>query len=147
MKINDRYFSVPEQSTLPSDSEIATLLKVQWDSQFHESGGSYNMIARWVKASHVVIGRNNLYRPANTIDVAYPDICGVHAELDLFNKKKSLRGGIVYIAGRRYNGSEMPNTMPCRYCSAILGASGVRHIVFFSEGIPMKVSTNDLRLS
>ena len=97
------------------------------------------MLARWVKGSRSAIGKNRLNRPAATVTDVYPDICGIHAELNLFHNS-SFRGGTVYIAGaKQRSGTTMLNTHPCEYCMAIMIAAGVRSVVFYKEGIPSKI--------
>lgn len=139
-----RYNNKPTGLLIPTDSEVDTLLRLGFDAMDHDSGGSYNVLAKWQKGAHVVIGKNKLKRSANTLSDEYPSICGVHAELDLFSNAKTLKGGTVYVAGARASGSYMSTTKPCIYCSAILKASKVRHVVYWQNDEPTKVSTNDI---
>ena len=122
----------------PTGNDQSILSKVAEESSYHVSGGNYNMLARWYKGSKVETGKNRLNRPASTLNVEYPDICGVHAELDLFFKS-NLKGGTVYIAGTRKNGSKMNNTCPCIYCMTILRQAGIRSIVFYKESQASKI--------
>lgn len=130
----------------PTENEINFLLRLFWEAKHHSSGGSYNMLAAWVRRSQRVIGRNELVRPANTISNDYPDICGVHAELNLWHKHKDLKGGTVYLAGRRSNsGTEMSNTACCIYCASLLAATGVKNVIFvFDEKF---AKTNPINLT
>ncbi len=122
-----------------SDSEISFLDKLANDSLLHTSGGSYNMLARWKKGSRVVTGRNRLDRPASTMDGSYPDVCGIHAELDL-HYRATLKGGTVFVAGTKSSSrSIMGNSGPCIYCAALLRESGVRAVVFYCDGEAVKV--------
>jgi deoxycytidylate deaminase len=130
---------------VPSISEYGILENLCRSASDHNSGGSYDMLAMWVKGSKWIQGRNRLDRPAYTIDPSYPEVCGVHAELDLWHKADSLNGGTVYIAGRRNNsGTIMTNTRPCIYCSAILIETGVRYAVFYVDGEPRKMRVSNL---
>jgi len=123
-----------------SKAEILTLDKLREQSLEHVSGGSYNMVAKWVKGSRSALGYNKLDRRATTINDAYPDICGVHAELDLFYKLPPVKGGTVYVAGSRARSlTYMPNTSPCIYCKTILAETYVRYIVFYNNDIPIKM--------
>jgi tRNA(Arg) A34 adenosine deaminase TadA len=129
----------------PSSSEFNTLKSLSIESKGHDSGGSYDMIALWVKGSNYIRGFNRLNRAASTIDISYPDVCGVHAELDLWRKSDGIKGGTIYIAGKRNSsGTFMTNTRPCIYCSALLMESGVRYAVFYSDGLPSKIKVSNL---
>jgi len=132
------------QTNLPlpkiSANDISILEKLSLDSKDHSSGGSYNMLARWIKGSRVITGKNRLDRPACTMNDDYPDICGVHAELDLFYRLPPVKGGTLYIAGSRAKtGVKMPNTSPCIYCHTIIRETNVRYIVYYNAGIPTKM--------
>lgn len=129
-------FAMPRASS----NDIAILEKLSQDSAEHSSGGSYNMLARWIKGSRVVTGKNRLDRPASTMNDDYPDICGVHAELDLFYRLPPIKGGTLYIAGSRAKtGAKMPNTSPCIYCHTIIRETNVRYIVYYNEGKAIKM--------
>ena len=120
--------------------DINILGKLSEQSLHHKSGGSYNMLAKWVKGSRSHLGLNRLTRRANTMDETYPEICGVHAELDLFYRTPSLKGGTVYIAGtRNKTKTQMPNTSPCIHCKALLAEAYVRYVVFYSDNEPIKL--------
>lgn len=121
-------------------TDLVTLNKLTEMSLDHISGGSYNMVAKWVKGSRSTYGYNKLDRRASTMDNAYPDVCGVHAELDLFYRMPTIKGGTVYIAGSRARTHTlMPNTSPCLYCKALLAETYVRYVVFFDSGKPIKL--------
>lgn len=123
-----------------SRSDILILEKLRETSLDHVSGGSYNMVAKWVKGSRSALGFNKLDRRATTINEAYPEICGVHAELDLFYKLPPVKGGTVYVAGSRARThTPMPNTSPCIYCKTILAETYVRYIVFYENNQPIKL--------
>lgn len=98
----------------------------------HNSGGSYNMIALWVKGSNVVVGNNILKRPAYPQNDTYPEICGFHAELDLYKKMgNTMRGGTVYVGGRKArSNSIMINTKPCIYCANLLHETNTNWVVY-----------------
>lgn len=121
-------------------NDVNILEKLAEQSLDHISGGSYNMLAKWVKGSRSHIGINQLSRRASTMDDNYPDVCGVHAELDLFYKVPPVKGGTVYIAGTRARTkTKMPNTSPCIYCKTILAEAYVRYVVFYKNGKPIKL--------
>lgn len=139
------YYPKPEEIKIPSLSEVATLHRLANSAYSHESGGTYDMVAYWIKGSHLIAGYNRLDRPAMTIHDDYPDILGVHAELDLYRRAKSLKGGTVFIAGKiNKSGSRMRNTRPCAYCSVILHECGVKNVVYYNNGSPAKASVSDL---
>jgi hypothetical protein len=121
-------------------NDINILNKLAEQSLEHSSGGSYNMLAKWVKGGKSHVGINKLTRRASTIDENYPDACGVHAELDLFYRMPPIKGGTVYIAGTRARTrTRMPNTSPCIYCKTLLAEAYVRYVVFFQNNKPMKL--------
>jgi hypothetical protein len=129
-----------DQDLKVSKADVAILHRIREASLGHISGGSYNMVAKWVKGSRSALGFNKLDRRATTINDAYPEICGVHAELDLFYKLPPVKGGTVYIAGSRAKThTYMPNTSPCIYCKTILAETYVRYIVFYNDNIPVKM--------
>lgn len=138
-----RYDDILDELTIDlrvSKADVTILEKLREISLEHSSGGSYNMIAKWVKGSRSALGFNKLDRRATTINDAYPEICGVHAELDLFYKLPPVKGGTVYIAGSRAKTSTyMPNTSPCIYCKTILAETYVRYIVFYNDDVPVKI--------
>lgn len=138
-------YKLSDDYHVPTSSDISMLLTVTEISTKHSSGGSYDMVAAWSKGSRFEFGFNRLNRAASTIDKSYPDVCGVHAELDLWRKLDKLRGGTIYVAGKRSSsGTIMDNTRPCIYCSAILVEAGVRNVVFYSNSIPRKLRVSDL---
>lgn len=109
----------------------------------HKSGGSYNMVALHTKGSNFVWGKNKLTRNARHLHKGYPEICGLHAELDLWRVARShgltLQGGTIYIGGtRNRSGKRMTTTRPCEYCAALLVESRVRSAVFLQDGEIMK---------
>lgn len=103
------------------------------------------MTAMWSKGKWIEVGNNELFRPANTIMADYPDICGVHAELDLcFSMTEgnydNMRGGTVYVLGKKASsGNLMSTTKPCIYCAAVLRLTRVRYLVYFDQGRMVKV--------
>lgn len=113
-------------------------------SRVHESGGSYNMVAMYMKNSHREYGYNRLNRMANTVSDIYPDIFGMHAELDLYRKIGKKVGGTVFIAGTRQSGSKMLNSRPCCYCATILDLAGIRWVIYYDDGIPTKTRVSEL---
>lgn len=133
----------------PSKADIVKLLKVTEMTRYHNSGGSYDMIA--MLGSPRIWGYNRLRRPASTISDTYPEDFGVHAELDLYRKmgmnpsNPSSYSGTVYIAGKlNSSGSFMTNTMPCTYCVAILRECGITNVVFYFDGMPAKANLRTL---
>lgn len=112
----------------------------------HNSGSSYNMLARYVKGQKLHTGRNNLYKPARNVAGHYPDICGTHAELDLWRIcGKMLSGGTLYVAGRRAkNNSIMGTTKPCEYCSTLLYQTRLNWVVFLDDGKFVKTKPKEL---
>jgi hypothetical protein len=136
----DRTLDQTQSEQKVSRSDIIILEKLRETSLDHMSGGSYNMVAKWVKGSRSALGFNKLDRRATTINDAYPEICGVHAELDLFYKLPPVKGGTVYVAGSRARTlTFMPNTSPCIYCKTILAETYVRYIVFYNNNQPIKM--------
>jgi tRNA(Arg) A34 adenosine deaminase TadA len=129
----------PPAAFLPaSESERAGLCRLTEDACGHTSHGSYDMLARWVRASRCVTGRNRLDRRATTMDDGYPVMSGCHAELDLWHRCRP-RGGTVFVAGvLAGSGSAMLTSQPCHFCAALLVASGVRRVVFWSGGDAVK---------
>lgn len=129
----------------PSNSDTATLDHAQKIADKHHSGGTYNMAAVARKGSDIRVGVNDLYRPASTVVDLYRDVCGIHAELDLYRQWGNLAGFTVYIAGTLdASGSRMLNTAPCCQCIAILNAMNVRHVVFNRDGLPEKFLVRDI---
>jgi|688.fasta_scaffold552230_1 hypothetical protein len=127
------------EATKLTSSDVSILEKLTEESSSHSSGGSYNMLARWFKGSRAITGKNRLDRPASTMNDDYPDVCGVHAELDLFYRLPNIKGGTIYIAGTRAKtGAIMPNTMPCIYCHTILNETNIRYLVYYENGEPIK---------
>lgn len=112
----------------------------------HSSGGTYDMVALWVKGSRQLTGLNRLDRPAITISEHYPNICGMHAELELYRRfPTSLRGGTLYVAGKLSNtSSPMSSTMPCKYCTPLMHSCGVRNFVFFLNQTVIKCTPEQL---
>ncbi len=93
------------------------------------------MVALWVKGSSVVSGVNNLKRSARHENDTYTDFCGFHAELDLYRQYPQMRGGTIYIAGRKRRSNViMVNTKPCQYCAALLSATRVNWCVYLNNG-------------
>lgn len=125
---------VPDSVLRLTNDDLRKYWTLVGTTRSHCSGGSYSMIAMWSKGSRVAVGKNRLDRLAHTLDNGYPEISGVHAELDLWRlNTDGLRGGTVYIAGTLSGTkSAMTNTRPCKYCVPILMQLGVRHVVFFS---------------
>lgn len=104
------------------------------------------MIALIVKGNRRIIGRNDLYRPAGTLASHYPEMCGVHAELDAWRQiRGKIRGGTAYVAGKHSNLARNPmtNTAPCPMCVVILEDLGIRNAVFFLNGKPARISIRD----
>lgn len=112
----------------------------------HRSGGQWNMVAIWRKGGRHFYGFNRLDRPAAPISDIYPEICGQHAELDLYRKHpENLGGGTVYVAGAHdSSGTLIESTRPCKYCAAILDASNVRFVVYRQDGYLIKARPKDL---
>lgn len=104
------------------------------------------MMAYYVKGATRTVGRNSLYRNASTLADHYPDICGVHAELDLWRMcGRMMRGGTLYVAGRKAkNGSIMGTTKPCEYCAALLSQTRLNFVVFLDQGEFVKCKPKDL---
>lgn len=146
----------------PTRSERQTLMSLLGDSYDHNSGGSYHMLARHVKGSRRITGVNRLTSPARLKSHHYNPIHGMHAELHLIvqaaRTTHSLFGGTLYIAGVRRNQplptrpSHLPppttrsitNTAPCKHCLALLKETGIRHVVYFRNGVPTKTSLQNL---
>lgn len=127
----NRYARNPCRS-IASRNADEILTRLEDDSLAHSSGGTFNVMARWIKGSRQLTGFNALTRPALTVDDSYPQTCGIHAELDLYRRgREVLGGGVVYIGGsRQQSRSIMSNTQPCVYCAAILDSCNVRFVVY-----------------
>lgn len=111
----------------------------------HSSGGSYNMVALWVKGSNVIAGNNILKRLARHENETYPEICGFHAELDLYKKSPNMRGGTIYVGGRkRTSNSIMINTKPCEYCATLLMTTKVNWVVYLHKSRFIKNRIDEL---
>lgn len=111
----------------------------------HCSGGTYNMAAVWVKSKPKATGTNKLSHPATKENPSYPEMCGMHAELDLWRKNGHIAGGTVYVAGTiEQSGNEMPNTKPCVYCAAVLYLAGVRFVVYRKDGEIAKTRPSEI---
>lgn len=134
----------PDISFLPSVREAEMLNDLMVTSRLHESGGSYNMISMYVKNSHREYGFNRLKRLASTVSDIYPEVFGMHAELDLYRKMGRRSGGTVFIAGTRNNGSKMVNSRPCCYCATILDLAGIRWAIYYENGVPTKAKISEL---
>ena len=128
----------------PSVREMEMLNDLAVVSKLHESGGSYNMVAMYVKNSHREYGYNRLDRLATTVSDIYPDVFGMHAELDLYRKIGRKVGGTVIIAGTRQTGSKMFNSRPCCYCATILDLAGIRWAIYYDDGKPIKARVSEL---
>jgi len=103
------------------------------------------MVALYVKGSRIIVGKNDLIRPATTMNASYPDIAGVHCELSCYYKNPQMRGGTIYVAGRKASSSSiMMNSRPCRYCAALLQSTRTNWIVFVQEGTFVKARIEDL---
>lgn len=108
----------------------------------HTSEGDFDMVACWGKGSQTVYGYNRLKRPARRRRDEYPEMAGIHAELDLWRynnrvstKKSDLSGGTVAIAGKKPKTmTTMTTTRPCAYCVALLHELGVSTVVFLQDG-------------
>ena len=114
----------------------------------HNPGGNYGLVAAWVKGKRIIVGYNT-DRPAATAITGYPDICGIHAELDVYLQARSLdvdiRGGTMYVVGRKCSTSRvMSNTKPCVYCRTILSSTKVRNVVFYDGGTLHKMPSEEL---
>lgn len=146
---NSRYVhrsKIPENTLYLTNDDLRKYWTLVATTRNHNSGGSYSMIAMWSKGSRIAVGKNRLDRLANTLDNGYPEISGVHAELDLWRLNTGgLKGGTVYIAGTLSGTkSAMTNTRPCRYCVPILAQLGVRHVVFMLNSEVTKCRVTDL---
>lgn len=111
----------------------------------HDSGGSYSMIASWRgKGSARAAGFNSLQRCSKVERASYPEVCGMHAELDLYLRFDHLDGGTVAVAGVKRNGRVMANTRPCAYCAAILTQMGVDWVLYRSDEAVVKSRPSDI---
>jgi len=137
---------VPDSVLRLTNDDLRKYWTLVGTTRSHCSGGSYSMIAMWSKGSRVAVGKNRLDRLAHTLDNGYPEISGVHAELDLWRlNTDGLRGGTVYIAGTLSGTkSAMTNTRPCKYCVPILMQLGIRHVVFSLDSEVTKCRVTDL---
>lgn len=104
------------------------------------------MVALAVTKGNHVYGKNRLRRSASTVTDTYPDVCGIHAELDLYRLLgKGLNRSNIYVAGRHESsGSVLNTTRPCLYCAAILDACNVRYVIYYQDGEPVKTTPKEL---
>lgn len=104
---------------------------------FHSSGGSYDMVAMFVKGKRRVIGYNRLNDPASVHCDGYKAINGRHAELNVKELCEragiDMRGGTLYIVGVR-GVNQMLNTAPCEMCRGWLNDTKIKRFVYFNEG-------------
>lgn len=138
VNIQERYATTLEPIK-PTAQEANQLERLCEQAKQHNSGGSYDMLSMWSKGSSRIYGKNKLERLASTIVSDYPEICGVHAELDMWRTGGVRGGGTVFIAGRRSkSGEPIENTHPCVYCLALLTEMKIRSIVYYVNGKPTK---------
>lgn len=130
----------PESFITPTKRDYTFFARTQLAAVQHSSGGSFDMVALYVKGSTHSWGFNKLRRSAAVTDSTYPEIMGMHAELDLY--RRSIKSsGTVYIAGNHHkSGTPLVNSGPCLYCAAILKAACVRYVVFVYKGVIVKTS-------
>lgn len=117
------------------DKSIVAMLEAQ--VELHSSGGTYQMVAAYVRHSFMLIGYNKLTDPASRKSGHYHPRNGRHCELHLITQLKAMgktpRGGTVYVAGRR--NQKLPNTSPCGSCRNMLkDETTVRSLVYFLDG-------------
>lgn len=117
------------------DKSIMEMLSVQ--AELHNSLGTYHMVAAYARHSFLLIGYNKLTDPASRKSEHYHPRHGRHCELHLITQMKalgkSIKGGTVYVAGRR--NLRLPNTSPCIACRKSLNDSGtVRYLVYCLNG-------------
>lgn len=129
-----------------SSKDISLLHLADQQASTHNSGGSYDMVALLAKSKPVAFGFNSLSNPAILKSSIYPEMCGMHAELDLWRQcPEDMKGGSVYVAGRATKSTNMmANTTPCVYCAAILTLAGVRHIICYSDNNVIKTAPQRL---
>lgn len=121
------------------DKSIVTMLEAQ--AELHSSGGTYQMVAAYVRHSFMLIGYNKLTNPASRKSRHYHSRQGMHSELHLVTQMKaigkSIQGGTVYVVGRRKK--PLPNSSPCAACRQTLKDEGnVRYLVYLLEGVLVK---------
>lgn len=144
MDRHGHHSKIPDELHTPTKKQYGLLADVQSDVYHHNSGGSFNMMAVWNKGSVWATGKNDLYRSASNFSDIYPEMCGIHAELDI-QRNNNIKGGTIYIAGyHESSGSPLANTRPCRYCATILDLEKVRWVVYYSNGVAVKAMTREL---
>lgn len=130
-----------QRTIIPSASDMSLYDFALRTASQHDSRGSYSMAAILSLKKPYSVGLNSLHSPAFLKDDAFPEACGVHAELSLWYNTPTgkLRNGIVAIAGfTSRSRNEMSNTLPCVYCSALLTQSGVKWILFNQDNRVVK---------
>lgn len=139
-------YAIPDGGIIrPSRKDIDVLSNAFNFVRNHDSGGSYSMAAVLRKSKPKAVGFNSLYSPAILKNDIYPELCGVHAELNLWMQYPDMTGCTVYITGVISKSRNlMSNTIPCIYCAAILEASGARYVVCYMDNKIIKVRTNQL---
>lgn len=113
----------------------------------HDSNGSYSMAAGLYKPKFVAVGFNQLNSPSITKHSAYPDHCQLHAELALWDSVdiKAFKNSIVVIHGVvSHNRNPMTNTIPCRYCAALLISCKVKRVICTYKGEPISIKPQHL---
>lgn len=130
----------------PSERDLRMMFQAQAMARGHESGGTYDMAAMWVKGSRRAVGTNKLTDPAILKSQIYDYRCGMHAELAMwYYNRERIFGGTVYVAGKlNSSGSEMTNTAPCIYCASIIDLAGVRFVVYCKDGEVVKSRPKEL---
>lgn len=128
-----------------SQKDLVMLSRALRRAQRHDSGGSYSMAALAVRGKPHATGLNTLNEHAASKSEIYPEFCTTHAELNLWSKHPHLRGYTVYVAGiYSVSGNTMLNTKPCVYCAALLKAAGVKYVVYYRNGRPVKSDPESL---
>lgn len=138
-------YADPQSVIKPSRKDIETLSKSFGLVRDHDSGGSYSMAAVLRKSKPKAVGYNSLFSPAVLKNDTYPELCGVHAELNLWMQYPDMGGATVYITGVISKSRNlMTNTMPCIYCASLMQAAGARYVVCYVDSKIIKVRTSEL---
>jgi hypothetical protein len=114
-------------------SILKRLLKIS-----HDSGGSYSMIAGTRCPNE--LGFNHIFKWG--VEEEPEDWEGRHAEMHLASSH-SLKNKVIYVVGHNSSGTVMPNTFPCDKCLCVLKMHDVRRLVFFKDGKPRSLMTQE----
>lgn len=104
------------------------------------------MAALMLNPKPIDMGFNNLFSPAQLKYSVYPEISGMHAELQVcIDNPSNTKDSSIYIAGRIISsGSKMTSTLPCHICAEFLVEKQVRWVYAYHKTRPIKIRPEDL---